>query len=64
MAKEDVDWCAARKRGTTRTISLGSMNFVAFYMDCGQLGNSEQKQSVVQPDHHDPGEHGGLLDVF
>jgi hypothetical protein len=45
MAEEDVDW-SQLGTGEYANYFLVEHDFVAFYLDCGQLGNNEQKTKV------------------
>jgi hypothetical protein len=45
MAEEDVDW-SHLGAGEYANYFLVEHDFVAFYLDCGQLGNSEQKTTT------------------
>jgi hypothetical protein len=45
MAEEDVDW-SQLGTGEYANYFLVEHDFVAFYLDCGQLGNSEQRTKV------------------
>jgi Protein of unknown function (DUF3467) len=47
MAEEDVDW-SHLGTGEYANYFLVEHDFVAFYLDCGQLGNSEQKTKVYR----------------
>lgn len=45
MAEDDVDW-SNLEVGEYANYFLVEHDFVAFYLDCGQLGNNEQKTKV------------------
>jgi len=45
MAEDDVDW-SQLGAGEYANYFLVEHDFVAFYLDCGQLGNNEQKNKV------------------
>jgi hypothetical protein len=47
MAEEDVDW-SHLGTGEYANYFLVEHDFVAFYLDCGQLGNSEQRTKVYR----------------
>jgi hypothetical protein len=45
MVEDDVDW-SQLGAGEYANYFLVEHDFVAFYLDCGQLGNDEQKNKV------------------
>jgi hypothetical protein len=45
MVEDDVDW-SQLGAGEYANYFLVEHDFVAFYLDCGQLGNNEQKNKV------------------
>jgi hypothetical protein len=45
MAEDDVDW-SQLSAGEYANYFVVEHDFVAFYLDCGQLGNNEQKNKV------------------
>jgi hypothetical protein len=45
MAEDDVDW-SQLGAGEYANYFLVEHDFVAFYLDCGQLGNNEQRTKV------------------